>query len=106
MNEDLHTPGAKDDHEKHRAALVLLGFSTALTAVSWVGTFGARKYTDHGWKSVPDGQERYTNALFRHLLSEGRGEFLDKESGLTHAAHAAWNALARLELMLGGGNDR
>lgn len=28
------------------------------------------------------------------------GAKLDSESGLEHAAHAAWNALARLDLMI------
>ena len=37
--------------------------------------------------------------MFR-LLAEASGHVQDDESGLQHAAHAAWNALARLELML------
>ena len=49
---------------------------------------------------VPDGVNRYTDALARHLLAEAIGEKVDPESGLYHAAHAAWNALARLDLML------
>lgn len=91
--------GAKLDHGKPQAALVLHGFPRALLAVSEVATFGAEKYTPNGWKEVPDGEERYTNALCRHLLSEGYEE-RDVDSGLRHAAQVAWNALARLELML------
>jgi hypothetical protein len=34
------------------------------------------------------------------LLAEAAGQQCDAESGLAHAAHAAWCALARLELML------
>ncbi len=89
----------KYDQGKPRAALVLGDFSRALLAVSEVGTFGANKYTDHGWLEVPDGLSRYSDALIRHLLYEAV-ESHDKESNLLHAAHAAWNALARLELML------
>jgi len=92
--------GAKLDHGKLRAGLVLGGFSRALTAVAEVGTFGANKYTDNGWIEVPDGHQRYTDAMYRHLLTEQKGEALDPESGLLHAAHAAWNALARLDLLL------
>lgn len=92
-------PGAKLDAGKVRLGLVLLGFSEALGAVGRVGTFGAAKYTDNGWSSVPLGFERYTDALLRHLLAERR-ESADSDSGLDHAAHAAWNALARLELLL------
>lgn len=92
--------GAKLDKGKPRCGLVLLGFPRALRAVSDVGTYGAQKYTDNGWMSVPDGERRYTDALFRHLLREGEGETVDADTELLHAAHAAWNALARLELML------
>lgn len=95
-----HQPGAKLDAGKHRAGLVLGGFSRALVAVSEVGTFGAAKYTPNGWRSVPNGQERYSNALLRHWLLEAQGLESDPDSGLLHAAHTAWNALARLELIL------
>jgi hypothetical protein len=94
-----HQPGAKCDHGKRRADL-LLGFSRALEAVADVLTHGAAKYSPNSWKSVPDGVERYTAAMLRHLLAEGRGEERDPDSGLRHAAQVAWNALARLELML------
>lgn len=97
---DRHAPGAKLDAGKVRAGLVLHGFAHALTAVAEVGTFGANKYTPDGWRSVPQGAARYTDALYRHLLTEACGETTDPDSGLMHAAHAAWNALARLELAL------
>lgn len=94
-----HEPGAKLDAGKTRVGLVLGGFSRALSAVCEVGTYGAQKYTPSGWRSVPDGVERYTDAMGRHLLMEPR-ETVDPDSGLSHAAHVAWNALARLELMI------
>lgn len=100
LGKDLHSPGAKADAGKIRPALVLGGFARALTAVSDVGTYGARKYTDNGWEDVPDGLRRYDEALVRHWLAEKRGERCDKDTGLLHQAHLAWNALARLELML------
>jgi hypothetical protein len=75
--------------------------------VGEVGTYGTIKYSPGSWMHVPDGRERYTDALWRHLLAEAAGEDPDRDSGLAHAAHTAWNALARLELMLrardGGG---
>jgi hypothetical protein len=95
-----HEPGAKLDGGKIRCGLVLGGFSRALEQVAAVGTYGAAKYTDNGWRSVPSGQDRYTDAMYRHLLAEAQGLECDPESHLLHAAHAAWNALARLELML------
>lgn len=93
-------PGAKLDAGKNRLGLVIGGFANALQAVGDVGTFGARKYTDNGWREVPNGVERYTDALYRHLLASHAGEAIDDESGLLHAAHSAWNALAVLELKL------
>jgi hypothetical protein len=95
---NANEPGAKLDAGKTRLGLVLLGFARALQAVGEVGTFGARKYTDDGWVEVENGQARYTDALLRHLMSESRGEKLDPDSGLRHAAQVAWNALARLDI--------
>jgi hypothetical protein len=95
-----HTSGAKLDAGKNRIGLVMLGFSRALQEVSKVGTYGADKYTDDGWMSVPDGERRYTDAMLRHMLKEGAGEQFDPDTALLHAAHTAWNALARLDLML------
>ena len=97
---DAHAPGAKLDAGKTRCGLVINGFARALYQVARVGTFGAAKYTPNGWRSVDGGIERYTDAMHRHLLAEAMGEQRDSESGILHAAHAAWNALARLELLL------
>ncbi len=92
--------GSKLDAGKNRLGLVFNGFARALTEVGKVGTFGANKYTDDGWVDVPDGILRYTDALYRHQLKEACGEELAPDSGLLHAAHAAWNSLAVLELRL------
>lgn len=97
---DASTPGAKLDDGKPRMSLVVFGFARALREVGKIGTFGASKYSDNGWMEVPNGYQRYSDAMLRHLLAEGTGEKHDPESGLHHAAHAAWNALARLELEL------
>ena len=93
-----HEPGAKLDAGKP-AAGVIGDFGLALLSVAEVGTHGIVKYSRGGWQHVDNGTERYTDAMWRHLLKE-RGEPLDKDTGLKHAAHLAWNALARLELML------
>ena len=89
-------PGAKLDAGKIKAG-VLHDFSSALLEVANVGSYGAEKYTREGWRSVPNGRQRYFDALWRHLLAS-RYEAFDKESGLDHLAHAAWNLLAVLEL--------
>lgn len=92
--------GAKHDAGKVRAGLLVKDFPRALTAVAWVGTFGAQKYTAHSWPTVPDAAVRYHDAFHRHILAQASGEITDPESGLPHAAHIAWNALALLELEL------
>lgn len=75
-------------------------FPAALRAVAEISGFGAKKYAWSGWRRVDDGVNRYTDGLMRHLLSESEGELRDTDSGLLHAAHVAWNALARLELII------
>lgn len=95
-----NAPGAKLDHGKVRAGLVLGDFSRALHAVAEVGTYGAEKYSDSGWLQVENGESRYTDAMIRHWMKESTGEELDPDTDFKHAAHAAWNALARLELMM------
>lgn len=75
-------------------------FPVAAGEVARVSEFGASKYQWNGWRQVPNGIERYSDALVRHLVSQEQGEVLDPDSGLLHAAHCAWNALAILELKL------
>lgn len=96
-----HEPGSKLDYGKSQLYTHLYTyFPRALDATCGVSEFGARKYTRMGWATVSDGVERYTNALARHLRDEAKGEVIDKDSGLMHASQVAWNALARLEMML------
>ena len=95
-----HESGAKLDHGKVRPALVLGGFARALWAVSEVGSFGAMKYTENGWVTVPNGKARYEDADLRHWLKDKMGQENDEDSNLTHLAHKACNALAALDLAL------
>ena len=93
-------PGAKLDAGKPPVELLLEAFPRALAEVTGVNEYGAKKYTRGGWRHVPNGVDRYTGALGRHLLSEHIDGPIDPESGLYHDAQVAWNALARLELRL------
>ena len=81
-------------------------FPRALRAVAEVSAAGIRKgYAPMSWRAVPGGFKRYSDALLRHVLKEAMGTCDDTDeggTGLPHAALAAWNALARLELMLRG----
>lgn len=96
---DQHAPGAKLDAGKNMMSLVVLDMNLALTQVAAVATYGAQKYTKGGWLHVENGQERYTDAMLRHLLKEPN-ELCDPDTGIEHAAHVAWNALARLQLLI------
>ena len=91
--------GVKYDVGKPRCGMVLNGFARALIKVCEIGEAGAIKYSPNNWMVVPDGLNRYTDAMHRHWLAEATGELTDKE-GLLHAGCLAWNALARLELIL------
>lgn len=93
-----HDPGAKLDSGKIEAGL-LEQFSLSLLAVAEVLTYGKNKYSEGGWQYVEDGEKRYKNAGWRHRL-EGFSEERDRESGLLHKAHEAWNVLAELEFKL------
>jgi len=79
-------------------------FPRALKAVAMVSKFGAEKYEvtyeQQNWRDVVDGKLRYTDADGRHLLDEAIDGPYDLESKILHAAHHAWDALARLEKML------
>ena len=93
--------GAKHDNGKPPIVRgVLQYFPRALAQVALLSDVGARKYEWKGWEAVPDGRNRYSDALGRHLLLEEVEANLDAETGLAHDVAVAWNALARLELRL------
>lgn len=94
-------PGAKFDAGKAPIAQgVLQYFPRAIIAVSLVSLHGASKYSWAGWRDTPDGFNRYSNALGRHLVAEAIEGLVDARSGSLHAAHVAWNSMARLEILL------
>lgn len=95
-----HEPGTKLDSDKPDLDLVLGSFTKALVEVGKVGTFGAKKYSDNGWKKVPNAQRRYLSAMQRHYYTYKDDELLDPETHLSHLAHMSWNALAALHFEL------
>lgn len=78
---------AKFDQGKPRYSLIEDSFLLELARVM---TMGAEKYSEDSWKTVPNGKQRYKDALLRHIYAE---EKIDKESGLSHMAHVAANAM-------------
>lgn len=91
--------GIKYDDGKPRLGEMIIDFKEPLTELCKVWEYGANKYSKSNWKEVENGFERYTNAMIRHLLAE-EDTLCDKESELLHAAHIAFNALARLYFLL------
>lgn len=68
-----------------------------LAQVVEILTFGAEKYGEGNWQKC-DNIDRYVDALYRHLEAWRQGERLDTESGKSHLAHVATNALFILYL--------
>jgi hypothetical protein len=103
---DSHTKGAKLDAGKPAVFRGLLDyFPRSCIEVARISTLGAQKYAWKGWEQVPDGFARYSDAMVRHLCSEAiEGPYDNGPKGLgqnvLHAAQVAWNAMARLELLL------
>lgn len=60
--------------------------------------FGAQKYDRHNWRHVPDAEQRYSAAAFRHMAAHLAGETTDHETGLSHLAHAGCCILFLLAL--------
>ncbi len=79
---------------------VLEYFPRAILEVGNLSGFGAEKYDWGNWEFVEDAINRYGDAEIRHICEAAISGETDKESGLLHATHAAWNALAVLEMKL------
>lgn len=79
---------------------VIQYFPRALELVAEISTFGAQKYAWNGWSDVEDGENRYSDAQYRHALARARGEVFDPDSKKLHQGHEVWGALANLELAL------
>jgi hypothetical protein len=109
LGKDQHEKGAKLDLGKppiFEGALQY--FPRAIEAVAKLSLWGATRYTWEGWRSVPDGFKRYSNALGRHVLKEKTEGLYDLDARndpkhpaeILHATQVAWNALARLDLLI------
>lgn len=92
---------------KIRMELVLQGMPNALLALGEIMTWAveSKGYVEGDFLNVPDAKSKYRGALYRHDLKEMLGQMTDEESGKLHAAHTAWNALARLEILLREGKQ-
>lgn len=91
--------GIKYDTAKPAVGEMIKDFAPAIREIARVWKFGAGKYGKSNWKELEDAENRYTNAMVRHLLAEEENMF-DDESHLLHASHVAWNAIVRLWFIL------
>ena len=87
--------GIKHDQDKPRYDLLP---PLAIDEMAQVLTFGAAKYAPNAWMNVENAEVRYRAALLRHAFAIQRGEVLDPESGLHHAAHVMCCAAFIVEL--------
>lgn len=87
---------------KVRMDLVMQDMPRAIEALARVMTWAldAKGYKESDWLHVPDAINKYSGGMHRHDNKEKRGQEFDDESGLEHAIHTAWNAMARVELIL------
>lgn len=65
----------------------------AIHELAKVFTLGAQKYAPNNWLKGME-WSKITASLKRHLNAYEKGEDYDPETGLLHAAHIAWNAMA------------
>ena len=98
--------GKKYDGEKPPVVRGFLHyFPRSIKAISLASQYGLEKYDleyeDRNFMSLDPG--RLLDADGRHLLDEIIEGPYDSETGLLHAVHHAWEALARLEVLLEDG---
>ncbi len=90
------TTATRYNNGKPRLSLIDPYFTEELGGVL---TMGAIKYDDYNWqKSLnTDDHDNFRNgcvdSLERHVAKMKKGELVDDESGLTHMAHVAANAM-------------
>ena len=83
MKDPVHGPGLKYDEDKLRYDLIP---ARVLQWLARILSFGAKKYSANNWQKIE--VDRYYAAMMRHVEAWRLGEWLDKESGYPHLAHA------------------
>lgn len=80
-------------YDKGKPQMWLVPMSS-IKAVAELMTKALEKYPDKdNWKKIDNGEERYLNALLRHLEAIQEGIDIDEETGLPHAYAVGTNAL-------------
>lgn len=101
INLDQQIPGTKYDQDKLQYTLIP---PHALAEVARNLTIGLKKYKERdNWKKVPNAEQRYLDALYRHLEAHRKGEIYDPDSSVPdmyHLSAVIVNAMFLLEFML------
>jgi len=101
--------GKKDDNGKLKYHLIPWQVLEGLASVL---TFGAKKYAPENWRVLADPEERYEDAMWRHIMEYKKGNRLDKDSKMPHLWHAVTNLAfliyfeAQSEILEGAQNDQ
>lgn len=87
---------------KVRMDLLFKDMPRAIESLARVMTWAIHEkgYKESDWLRLPDAEQAFHGGLHRHDNKEMRGQEFDDESGLEHAIHTAWNAMARVEMIL------
>lgn len=98
MQSEQSTKGIKYDPDKLQYSLIP---PYALEEVARNLTIGLKKYPHRdNWKLVQDAEQRYLDALIRHLEAHRKGEVFDPDNpSVYHLAAVAVNAMFLLEFM-------
>lgn len=93
--------GTKYDQDKLQYSLIP---PYALEQIAKNLTVGLKKYKErNNWKKVEGAEQRYLDALYRHLEAHRRGEVYDPDSSVPdmyHLSAVVVNAMFLLEFML------
>jgi hypothetical protein len=95
--------GVKHDNGKLEWSLL------PIKPIQWlikVLMYGKAKYGANNWQMLDNFNNRYYDALQRHITAWKDGEECDKESGLPHLAHAFCNILFLTWKNCGAINDK
>lgn len=90
--------GGQKGRKPEEYALIPTG---ALAELARVYGHGASKYSADNWRlGYP--YSWAISAMYRHIEAFRAGEEIDKESGLSHLAHAAWHLFTLYEFGVTG----
>ena len=84
---------SKQNEGKPELSLIYYSF---MKEIAKVRKFGVDKYGDkEDWRTTS--KQLHYDACLRHIMSKLSGESIDKESGLSHLAHASVNLMFLIE---------